>query len=370
MPRAFGFILCGVCVTCVVAPRAGADQVAEYREQIRHQRAQFESSVRAQPLLDQKRIDELFTLRVEGDDLVLTPQLAPTSTYSSMRAELEGFTFPAVVARMRLGRAGASQFELILDDYGDPDAFARLHVLARPGMLQFDKTDQRLDGTRRVRLIQAERQVHLAVFELDRSQNVTLVAETFAALRRQHPHEVDAFVRPLLRELRQEAAFAPDAATAWQVLSDRWPLDASTEARVRAELPALDAADFRHREAAVTRLRAVGRDAALAIRRMDRAGLSAEQNARLDGVAARFEPLRASRAAELRQDPTFLLDCLYADEPNARRLALARLAEIVGRPLAIDVDAPLDVRVPAVDRLRSEFRIGGSTSATPTTAVP
>lgn len=115
----------------------------------------------------------------------LPPTCRPR-TYSSMRAELEGFDFPAVVARMRLGPAGKSQFELILDDYGDPDAFARLHVLSRPGMLQFDKTDQRIDGTRRVRLIQGERQVHLAVFERDRTAAGPHVPPRLPLRRRPH----------------------------------------------------------------------------------------------------------------------------------------------------------------------------------------
>jgi hypothetical protein len=359
MPHARRAILCTVCLCGALAVPppaiAAADAAAEFRDQIRQQREQFEISVRAQPLLDQKRIDELFRLRLEGDDLVLTTRLPPTPSYSSMRAELEGFPFPVVVARMRLGRGGASQFEFILDDYADPDVFARLHVLSKPGMLRLDKTEQHFDGTRRVRLIQGERQVHLSVFERDRSRNVTLLAEDFASLRRQYPREVDEFIRPLLRAIRQEAAFAPDPATAWQVLSDRWPLDPSVAGRVAAELAPLDADDFRTREAAVARLEAIGRDAALAVRRLDHAGLSAEQSARLDGVAARFEPVSKAKAAELRHDVTFLLDCLYGDEPLARRLALARLAELVGRPLELDVDAPVDVRIADVDRLRGEL---------------
>jgi hypothetical protein len=362
MPYSRVVIFCSV--VFAAAPALRADPASDYRGQIRQQREQFETSVRAQPRLDQTRIDQLFQLRLEGKHLVLDTRLPPTRSYSSMRAELEGFAFPAVVARSRLGRAGASQFEFVLDDYADPDSFARLHVLSRPGMLHLDKMDQRFDGTSRVRLIQGERQVHLAVFDRDRTRNVTLVADDFAALRREYPREVDQFVRPLLREIRQEAAFAPDAATAWQVLADAWPLgDPSLPGRLAAELPALEDDDFRLREAAAGRLLALGRDAVLVIRRMDRAPLTAEQNAQLDALADRFEPLPRRRAAELRDDATFLLDCLYADEATARRLALARLSKLVGRPLELDVDVPLDMRVPLVDRLRREILAARASAA-------
>lgn len=352
MPYTHIAIFC--CVVLAGTASTRADPASDYRGQMRQQREQFESSIRAQPLLDQTRIDQLFQLRLEGNRLVLETRLPPTRAYSSMRAELEGFAFPAVIARSRLGRAGASQFEFVLDDYADPDAFARLHILSRPGMLHLDKMDQRFDGTTRVRLIQGDRQVHLAVFDRDRTRNLTLVADDFAALRRQYPNEVDQFVRPLLREIRQEAAFAPDPATAWQVLADGWPFDASMIGRVQAELPALESEDFRQREAAAGRLLRLGREAVLAIRRMDRAPLTAEQNARLDAVADHYEPLPRRRAAALRGDVTFLLDCLYADEAIARRLALARLSELVGRPLELDVDAPLETRIPLVDQLRRE----------------
>ena len=368
MPHPHRAILRIVCLASAITfptPAALADAASDYRDQIRQQREQFEISMRAQPLLDQTRIEDLFRLRLEANNLVLTTSLPPTRTYSSMRAELEGFAFPAVVARMQLGRSGIGQFEFILDDYADPDAFGRLHILSKAGMLRLDKTEQRFDGTRRVRLIQGERQVHLSVFERDRSHNVTLTAETFGALRRQFPREVDAFVRPLLREIRQEAAFAPDPATAWQVLSDRSPLDPAVARRVTAELAALDADDFSTREAAVARLEAIGRDAALAIRRMDHDGLSAEQRGRLDGVAARFEPVSKARAAELGRDVTFLLDCLYCDDLPLRRLALARLAQSVGRPLELNVDSPLDDRIPAVDRLRNDLLAEPAASSGP-----
>ena len=201
-----------------------------------------------------------------------------------------------------------------------------------------DKMDQRFDGTTRVRLIQGDRQVHLAVFDRDRRATLRSLPMTSRALRREYPPEVDEFVRPLLREIRQEAAFAPDPATAWQVLADKWPFDESLLGRMRRNYPRLESEDFRQREAAAGRLLRLGRDALLAIRRMDRAPLPPNKTPVSTRWPTTTSPCPAAAPTVLRGDVAFLLDCLYADEAIARRLA-SHLSCAGGSPLELNVNA-------------------------------
>jgi hypothetical protein len=86
--------------------------------------------------------------------------------------------------------------------------------------------------------------------------------------------------------------------------------------------------------------------------RMERGSLTTEQNHRVDEVISRFEPVSKLEARRLYNDPGFMLDCLYSDDPITRRLALARLRAITGKPVGFDVDAKESERTVAIDGLR------------------
>lgn len=89
--------------------------------------------------------------------------------------------------------------------------------------------------------------------------------------------------------------------------------------------------------------------------KMDRHGLSLEQNLRLDEVISRFKPLREAEAERLRNDGQFLLDCLYGDDPSIRRLALQRLREIVDKPIDLDLALPEAARIEAINAVRERL---------------
>jgi hypothetical protein len=158
--------------------------------------------------------------------------------------------------------------------------------------------------------------------------NVNAVAPSFAALRQRNGREVEQFLRPLFTSMGQEAVFVPDPLVAFQVFAGRWGPDPDSRAQVEALVPALGTGGFRDRERATTQLRQMGRPAVLALLRLDRSKLSAEQCLRADSVLRPFMSLPAVEVERLRQDRGFLIDCLYGDDPSVRAAAWDRLREL------------------------------------------
>jgi hypothetical protein len=158
--------------------------------------------------------------------------------------------------------------------------------------------------------------------------NVNAVAPSFAALRLRNPREVEQFLRPLFTAMAQEAVFAPDPLVAFQVFAGRWGPDPDSRSRVEALVPVLGTGSFRDRERATTQLRQMGRPAVLALLRLDRSRLSAEQCLRADSVLRPFMSLPASEVERLRHDRGFLLDCLYGDDAAVRAAGWDRLKEL------------------------------------------
>jgi hypothetical protein len=132
-------------------------------------------------------------------------------------------------------------------------------------------------------------------------------------------------------------------------------------ARVQSLLKKLDAENFQDREAASKALAALDQPAALALRRMDRAGWSEEQVGRVDAFLAKYKPTNDVDAKRLRRDRDFLLDCLFSDDAQIRQLAFNELQQVVGRPIEFNLTAPPQQRLESIQRLRA------SIGATPTT---
>lgn len=158
--------------------------------------------------------------------------------------------------------------------------------------------------------------------------NVNAVAATFADLRLRNGRDVERFLRPLFSATGQEAVFAPDPVAAFQVFAGRWTADPASRARVEALVPALASGDFRDRERATRQLRELGRPAVEALLKLDRSTLSAEQCLRAESVMRPFLSLPPAQAERLRQDRSFLLDCLSGDDPTVRAAAWDRLKEL------------------------------------------
>lgn len=333
------------------------------------QRKQYREGVLQYPLLKQKKIDQVFRLKIDEGQLTVEPQLEADREYQQRRAELDGLSEPAVILCWLISQdLNQVQFELNVDDYTDSAAFGRLHLLARPSNTSTGTTLENVDiekiwqtptGFRRVFFTQANGAVRLVIFANDGGPNgfinLNLSDKDFASLRRNHHNETERWLRPILHELHQESAFAADPATAWQVLADEWPADPKFTGLVEAKIRGLDDDNFRVRRRTSDELQKLGRDGALVMLKMDRTRLSVEQNLRLNEVIARFKPLTDSESRRLARDPNFLLDCLYGEDPIVRKLALARLQALSPNPIEFDLSAKEDARVTAVNALREKI---------------
>ena len=132
---------------------------------------------------------------------------------------------------------------------------------------------------------------------------------------------------------------------------------------MQALIKKLDAENFQDREAASKALEALGQPAALAVRRMDRSGFTEEQIGRIDAFLAHFKPTNDVDAKRLRKDRDFLLDCLFSDDEQIRRLAHAELEKVVGRPVEINLTAAPEQRLETIQRLRASIGAVPSTQA-------
>jgi hypothetical protein len=346
----------------------------QLREQmLARQREQYDRSIRSLPALVQRRMPQIMNLRVEDGRLVLHTSLRPWPNFTRRRAEIEGFRSPASVAYTQFlpDSSAARQFEFNLDDYPDADTFARLHLVWRPsGELTVERTEQSSRGFVRVVYLQGLKQAQLLVFSNREpfspgGRNVNVAERDFMTLRGKHESEAEQWLRPLFRQLKQDEAFAPDTNSAWQVLADQWPVDENVSQAVRQLLPDLASESSHVRNGAGNQLAHLGRDGATVLLRADRSHLTIEQTVRVDEVLSRFRHMPDADAARLRDDPDFLLDCLYCDDPTVRKLATDRLARQIGRPIEIDPDADPDERALAIQQVRATLRPANKPSTQP-----
>lgn len=366
--RRFVFAAAGVAVSLGFLPRIVVAQKSDAPSLFAVQRKNSRETLAAFPQIKARRIDEVMKMHLEGTDLIVETPLEPDREYDQKRAELAGFSEPAMVLCWLISQdLGQVQFEIKVDDYTDPGIYGQLHLQARPegtdgqklGSIQIEKSWQTPTGYRRVFFTQVNSIARLIISVDDPGTkefvNVNLVEKDFATLRQKHRAETEQWMRPILRELHQEAAFAADPGAAWQVLADDWPVDNSVLPDVAEQIKLLEDDDFHVRQHAADALEKIGRDGALALMRMSRGKLTAEQNVRIDEVISRFKPLHPVDAKRLADDPDFLLDCLYNDDATIARLAFQRLTHLTSQPIKLDLAAPFDQRVRAVNEMREKL---------------
>ncbi len=357
-----------VLVLIVDRGRAGpADNWEATREQ---QRADNEAMLGNIPLLDKTHVQDVFQLRVENRALTVRTPLATTRASGYVRCKLDGMSQFALVRVLGGSDSESGQtvipanLQFNLTDYSRPGQIAMLTVTAQVTLLTISRSLQFPNGQVHVQLMEQCGQdgtgqsasITLAVNESTPSAgppvNLSLEADDFFAFIHNYPDESEKYVRPLLREVGQEAVFAPDPMIAWQVFSDSWQAPAETLRKVNFLLPQLDSQDFRQRRAASQSLQSLGRDGAAVLVHLNRSRLSAEQNVRIDRLLAPYAQLPAGEAMGLRSQVGFLLDCLYCDDVLLRRAALKRVREVSERDVAFDVEADSAARAVAVAGLR------------------
>jgi len=186
--------------------------------------------------------------------------------------------------------------------------------------------------------------------------DLKLQATTFTQLCLDHPREVDEYLRPIIRDFKQEAAvFAPDPKAAWQAFAEDAAPDAATIERVNAVAKKLDAEDFRDREAALNALQEIGQPAALVLMKADRKSMSPEKQSSVDTFLAPYLPLAADEARRVHDDPIFLLDCLSLDDVTLREVAWKRLVAVAHPKVQYDPRADDATRARAATELRESL---------------
>jgi hypothetical protein len=177
----------------------------------------------------------------------------------------------------------------------------------------------------------------------------------FAGFMREHPVAADRYIRPLLHQLRQDAAMAPDPMLTFEVFSDQWAPDAATTAKITGLVDDLAARDFHTRTHAEHELANLGKAAAIVLLHLDRTKLTAEQTTRLDKLLSPYQPVPLKNAATLGADPAFLLTCLYSDDPIVRKAALANLETATKLKLNFDPTADDATRVAAIPAMLKQL---------------
>lgn len=182
----------------------------------------------------------------------------------------------------------------------------------------------------------------------------TVQAPDFTTLVRRHGEQVDRYLRPVLRDLHMESVLAADIVVARQVLADDMIPDRDAAASVKQLLAGLDADKFTEREDTARKLAELGPAMALAVHHLDRATLSGQQCALLDAVTAAYRPRPEGDIPRLRNDISFLLDCLYCDDEAIRVVAARRLWIKSGFGADFDIKAPFEKRVDMIEAVRKQ----------------
>ena len=371
LSRLASCVLIGVAVSLLVAAPARAADPAE--EMWQAQKTTFENYARNMRPLPQHRMGQIMEIRPEGRYLVLRTPLNDIPAEQQMLATIEGIRGTGIVTVKREDHAdGAIEptgFSLAFMDFPAPRQTTNVSVTltALPRQLTFSRTLQTTNGqTYQVIFTQQRAQtsggpgfVQLIVI-VTRTQGqapdqLNLEGSDFFSFVREHPDETEKHLRPLFRELEQEAVFAPDSLVAWQVFSDLWKPEPSVARQVDALLPGLNSEDYHARDSAQLALDRLGRDGAAVLIHLDRSRLTPEQNARVDCALSPYAQLSAKQAARLGTDAGFLLDCLYSDNAALRGAALNRLRTTLRPGLQFDVNADAPARSAAVQALREQL---------------
>lgn len=325
------------------------------------------------PTVPQHRMSELMQIRTEGKDLVLRTPLNSIPVEQQMRVNIDGVPGVGILTVKRSeharGLAEPQGFGLAFEDFPEPRHLTSVSAAldASSRALTFSSLVQVVNGPAYEVIFTQQKApapggtgfVQLMVIRSRTlgaaPEQLTLQASDFVSFIREHPAETEQHLRPLFRQLQQEAVFAPDPLVAWQVFSDLWRPDPSVARQVNSILPGLDAADYHARDAAQLRLEQMGRDGAAVLIHLDRRHLTPEQNARVDCALSSYAQLPAREAARLGTDPGFLLDCLYSDSIELRSAALNRLRTMVGPALQFDANADPDTRAATIRQLRAQL---------------
>ena len=321
-------------------------------------------------------VQQLLSFSVEQKFLAARTSLRPGEgeQVRVIAPNLRGFVRLALFGPddARARDAAGRNFQLFVQDLSDPQAgIVYTSVSAVAGRLIVARDAESDSSMSSVQLIQdpppssgaAEQPlpvrllVHNSNLASDqRDIDLKLEADNFLELRRHYPREVDAYLRPIIREFGQEAAvFAVDPKIAWQVLGQNFKPDDELRRRIDTLLAQLDADDFRQRQNALDQLNQIGTPAAMVLAGLDRTRLSEQQASMVETFLAEYAPVPAEQVARLRNDLSFLLDVLFVEDESLRALALEQIRRVTGKPISLQAKENPDLRAIAIARLREQL---------------
>jgi hypothetical protein len=321
--------------------------------------------------MDVKDLSAIFRLSLANGFLSLDTDLPATDGAVFVRCPAlpAGGEVTVMTARAAGGEGGLGLVQFNTPPNNDPSPVSKTMLSAFPNSVRISQDSELGPWTRSVQYIQqlpfapdAEGEAPVKLYvnvtstvSSEAPVKLLLTASSFVDLQKRHPAEVSLHLVPLFVLLQQEAILAPDPLVARQVLlrSDA-AADPDLFQKVADLVAKLGNDDATVRGDAYTALDALGEPAAKALATIDRAALSAEQNATIDALlAARLgsSPTDAKAAAA---QPLFLLDCLFLDEAPLRAAAFDRLKEQTKLPLTFDANAPVDVRRSQALKLRTQ----------------
>ncbi|HVT87967.1 MAG TPA: hypothetical protein VHD56_03870 [Tepidisphaeraceae bacterium] len=337
------------------------------------------SAFEIERLSELKRVEaEASTLAVVREDslskivkIVVENDMLDAQTTLPQRDDEVRIELPDVkgVTRMKFfGRRGPDDtrgpfFQVINYNMTDPNiGQAYIHLAAYAGRFALSRDSESEQGTRSVQLIQdappnpidppatPELPVRLIVSNENPHLRIRLAATDFISLRAQHPDEIDQYVRPIARELHQERTmFALPRSLGWQIVGMDYTPDEVTAARILKIITRLDADDFHERQQAVEELKRFGPLAQLSLARLDTSKFTLQQKSEISALIEESSHLPAEELRPLASNRNLLVDLLYTDDPELRRLVIERLNVVTGRKIAID---ELDDKT--IDQLRRE----------------
>jgi hypothetical protein len=349
-----------------------ADAREDFRRQIEQQKKTQEMyAARYEMLPGKKKINDLLKITTEANNLVVKSPLfdgdaAVKLPKPQMRVEVEGFEGFCTLGVQATGN-GSFYFSLSHVSYPNLDGVSNFSISMQQGYLAMTRNVSSQAKSYTVNLQQCQGRmmfgqadgIQLSVYGSDNNgpmnSSVNISEPDFTTLRRKHPREVDQHLRPMMRELKLESLFTVDPMIAWQVFNDEWKDNQSVAKQIKALLPQLELDGYPQRQAASKAIRDLGPDAALVIYRMDRAGLSPEQNSQLDVLLSAHSFLSRREATRLLTDVDFLLDCMYSDDSQVRASAARHLKQTVKREVTFDPKDDYEVRVARVEALRGEL---------------
>lgn len=377
-------LLSAVAASAQLVPSPPAPTTEPTLEELRRDvRIRIAEELAELPRIPAQPLSELLRLKSDGGALFVVTPLRETEgdvTFDDLDPAADGL--PPLLRLSVAGKAtpelqAPAFFRLTLHRFTDDDmVYAQTGLFAHRDLGQFQLTYDAEGPASHysVQLIQSPRiggqlmgspdeilTLHVRRIEQetgDVTLSLRLTAPDLETLRRKFPRETNAYLRPVFEQLGQlSPLFAADERAAWQVLGVAPPLSTQQREQLEQILAGLEADRFADRQRAQTALRALGQSGALAVRSLDRAKLTPNQNAEIDAFLALYSPLSADELARLAQSPDFLLDCMELDTPDLRAAAWSRLQNLIELPPALKFDpaAPADAREEQVRALRNHL---------------